>query len=186
MAVDFMVMPLSRYLSGDFVTPAMRTAWDSGSRYTIVTPSGARDLPPGEPFGGPDALARWARFVPVVRADVQDAAGGPWNEESQAEPCFHRPDARSYAALLEYCAAPPEGLALQPRHVGVSLFFPGDFLVPYKLDSPFPDRLIGSVPQALTELDQTSWPEAAQPAVATLRAALIDARRVHLPLVVDA
>jgi hypothetical protein len=56
-AIDFMVMPLSRYLSGDFITPAMRVAWDQGVPYTIVSPDGTRELPPGLPFGGADAPA---------------------------------------------------------------------------------------------------------------------------------
>lgn len=46
MAIDFMVMPLSRYLVGDYVTPVMRMAWDQGIRYTITTQEGTRTLPP--------------------------------------------------------------------------------------------------------------------------------------------
>jgi hypothetical protein len=33
MAIEFLVMPLSRYLAGDFVTPAMRSAWQCGAPY---------------------------------------------------------------------------------------------------------------------------------------------------------
>jgi hypothetical protein len=33
MAIDFMVMPMSRYISGDFVTAAMRWAWEQGVPY---------------------------------------------------------------------------------------------------------------------------------------------------------
>ena len=30
MAIDFMVMPFSRYVVGDFITPVMRYAWEQG------------------------------------------------------------------------------------------------------------------------------------------------------------
>lgn len=40
MAIDFMVMPLSRYLTGDFITPSMRWSWDSGVPYFVMGPDG--------------------------------------------------------------------------------------------------------------------------------------------------
>jgi hypothetical protein len=33
MAIDFMVMPMSRYISGDFITPGMRQAWERPGRW---------------------------------------------------------------------------------------------------------------------------------------------------------
>ena len=36
MAIDFVVVPLSRYLAGDIVTTQMRTAWDSDVPYFIL------------------------------------------------------------------------------------------------------------------------------------------------------
>ena len=50
MAIDFMVMPMSRYIIGDFVTLTMRFAWSQGLPYTIVSPGGKREVPPGSPF----------------------------------------------------------------------------------------------------------------------------------------
>ena len=185
-----MVMPLSRYLAGDFVTPLMRESWDAGTPYFIIGPDGPREMPRDTPFGGPNAPSERLRFVPMVTEDVRGAAGGPWDEGSAAEACFHRPDARSYAALLERCERPPArlfGLAKGAplRHVSASLFFPGDFAEPYTLESPFPDRTIGSAGRALVELQQTSWPDESREAADTLRAALEDAVRLRLPMIVD-
>ncbi|HEY0466374.1 MAG TPA: hypothetical protein VGC79_19325 [Polyangiaceae bacterium] len=46
MAIDFMVMPMSRYITGDFMAPTMCFAWSQGVPYTIVNPDGKRELPP--------------------------------------------------------------------------------------------------------------------------------------------
>jgi hypothetical protein len=63
MAIDFMVMPMSRYITGDFVTPTMRFAWSQGLPYAIVSPDGKREIPPGSPFGGGDAPERRSQVV---------------------------------------------------------------------------------------------------------------------------
>jgi hypothetical protein len=65
MAIDFMVMPMSRYISGDYITPAMRWAWEQGIPYAVHGPQGKRELPPNIPFGGADAPERRAQIVGV-------------------------------------------------------------------------------------------------------------------------
>lgn len=105
MAIDFMVMPMSRYISGDFVTPAMQLAWDQGFSYSSFGPDGRRDLPPGLPFGGADAATERARIVAMVIEDLcalsPEITRDSWDERSLAQPRFHRVDPESYRALLE-------------------------------------------------------------------------------------
>lgn len=72
MAIDFMVMPMSRYITGDYVTPTMRFAWSQGLPYTIVSPDRQREIPHGSPFGGNDAPARRNQVVGMI---VEAAAG---------------------------------------------------------------------------------------------------------------
>jgi hypothetical protein len=55
MAIDFMVMPLSRYLTGDFITPEMRWSWESGVPYVILGPNGKVEFPKDVPYGGVEA-----------------------------------------------------------------------------------------------------------------------------------
>jgi hypothetical protein len=104
MAIDFMVMPVSRYLAGDFVTPAMAMSWKIGVPYRIVGPEGTREFPPEQPFGGPDAPARRRSLIQAVVDAMAPAFGGtlPWNEASEAVPRFERVDAGSFQALCEH------------------------------------------------------------------------------------
>src|SRR5213596_535435 len=104
MAIDFMVMPLSRYLAGDFVTPVMQWSWDNGTPYSIIGPDGARTLPVGVPYGGPDAVEKRRGVLPMLLDDLSAMPidDGAWDEASNAEPCFHRVDPGAYGALLEY------------------------------------------------------------------------------------
>jgi hypothetical protein len=175
MAIDFMVMPFSRYLAGDFITPAMRYAWSRRLPYTIIGPGGRRELPEGQPFGGPTAAARRSQFIPMLAEDLAllpAPLSRSWDENSVAEPRFHRVDPQSYQSLLE----------LSP-HLRASVFLPIDFAAPFEMTSPF-ERLIGSVPRALEELARP-LPPAAASAARTLEAALADARELQLPLIVD-
>src|ERR1043166_564264 len=94
MAIDFMVMPLSRYLAGDFITPAMALLWERGVPYRMVGPDGMRELPPNQPFGGPGAAEKRRALISEVVEALAPAFGGelPWDEASDAEPRFERVD----------------------------------------------------------------------------------------------
>src|SRR4051794_11917337 len=104
MAIDFMVLPLSRYISGDFVTPAMQTAWSLGLPYSVISPEGRRDHPVGVAFGGPDASSRRSQILPMLMDDLRQLPSSiptsSWDEESDANPVFHRVDPASYQALV--------------------------------------------------------------------------------------
>lgn len=192
MAIDFMVMPLSRYLAGDFVTPQMRTAWDSGVPYFILGPQGRRDFPKGVPFGGPEAAVQRARFVPMVVEDLArlPIPRGAWDEASNAEPVFHRVDPVAYEALLHHLATSERSLVdLLPwkpnrEHARASLLLPCDFPKVVSMTSPF-ERQVASVPRALEVLTSRAWAGELAAAAVTLLDALRDAQRLRLPLVVD-
>jgi len=194
MAIDFMVMPLSRYIAGDFISPAMRTAWDSGVPYTLFGPDGTRQIPKDTPFGGPDAPARRDAIMEMLLDDLRALPIGyvSWDERSGAEPAFHRVDPGSYVALLEEAARPrkrgPFGLfgaaPSEVLHLGTTLLLPCDLATTIEMSSPF-ERRVGSAPRALKELSSRPWSAKAASAVETLRAALEDAARLGLPMIVD-
>ena len=198
MAIDFMTMPLSRYLSGDFVTPMMTFAWQQGVPYSLIGPDGKRDIPKDTPFGGADAASNRARFVPMLSGDLTKLPGSLgtnlWDEASTADPAFHRVDPRSYASLLEQAtprAAKPAFFGLLKRppvgraHVSATVFLPIAFDVPFEMPVVF-ERLAGSAPVAARELEVGSWTDAASSARETLLDALRDAIRLRLPMIVDA
>lgn len=193
-----MVMPLSRYLSGDFVTPAMLFAWQQGLPYSLFGPDGRRDIAKDTPFGGADAPTNRARFVPMIRDDLQKlpepVRASLWDEASVEPPAFHRVDPRSYASLLEEAkarATRPSLLGLWKRtaqggaHVGASLFLPASFEAPFDMPVVL-ERVAGSVRVALRELEAGSWSDASKSARDSLLDALRDADRLHLPMIVDA
>ena len=194
MAIDFMVMPISRYISGDFVTPAMRFAWRQGVPYSIFGPDGKRDLPPGLPFGGASASARRARIVEKVldgfRELPRGISGHLWDERSEVEPSFHRVDADSYQVLVAHFAARPSRsflgwrAASKDKHCTASLILPCDFRDPVDVSSPF-ERLAGAAKHALAELARKKHPVDAAAAADTFSIALHDSIRLRLPLIVD-
>jgi hypothetical protein len=194
MAIDFMVMPMSRYIAGDFVTPTMRFAWSQGLPYTIVSPDGKRDVPPGLPFGGGDAPARRSQVVEMVLDDLRtlprEIAAQLWDERSGAEPRFHRVDPKSYEALLAHFAAKPTrslwGIRKGTRasHCASALLLPCEFENPIAMVSPF-ERTAGAVSRALNELASSRCPPEAASAAETLRDALTDSLELQLPVIVD-
>jgi hypothetical protein len=197
MAIDFMIMPMGRYISGDFVTPNMKLCWEQGIPYAVFGPDGRRDCPPGEPFGGIDAPQRRASIKEMVHDDLRKLpsviVGQLWDEHSQVEPRFHRVDPTSYQALVE-CAQTrrerPSFLGFLKRkqptalHATATLFIPCDFENVFVMSSPF-ERATGSVKRALEELSSATWPAETQSARTVLVDALRDAAEVRLPMIVD-
>ncbi|MCP3063683.1 hypothetical protein LXT21_33405 [Myxococcus sp. K38C18041901] len=195
MAIDFMVLPLSRYIVGDFITPAMRSAWASGVPYSILGPEGARQLPEGLPFGGPEAPARRVSVMSMLVEDLRKLPGGVpsqlWDERSAAEPCFHRVDPASYEALVEEARKPVRSfLGFRKRgeadraHVSSTLFLPCDFDETFEMATPL-RGLTGSTFRALEALERMPWPVDAKAAAEDLRAALVDSRERQVPMIVD-
>jgi len=194
MAIDFFVMPFSRYIAGDFITPAMRLGWETAGRYVVVGPEGARELAKDQPFGGIDAARRREQILPMVLEDLR-ALPAPftWDESSPAEPRFHRVDPTSYGALLEeanHRRGRPSFLGFLTRaqettpHLTATVFLPSSFEETFQMASPF-ERVVGSVEVALEELAAGRWDDRTSPAREKLQAALEDAQALRLPMFVD-
>jgi hypothetical protein len=195
MAVDLMVMPLSRYWSGDYVTPAMRFFWKQESPYVVFTPSGTKALPPGQPYGGTDAHVDRERLlertIPGLFSKLARVTpDSPWDEHTSAEPCFYRPSNAGMAALMDAAvkltrpkrrrwsravATPPYHLALAAIHLPMHF--------PNPLDGA--GLVFGSLFALEVVLTANAWPPAAVDAVESFEAAISDAKRLSLPLVVD-
>ncbi len=194
MAIDLFVMPFSRYIAGDFITPAMRLGWETAGRYVIVGPNETRELPRDQPFGGADAAQRREAIMPMILEDLR-ALPTPftWDESAAAEPRFHRVDPPSYAALLEEAnqrRGRPSFLGFLTRaqvttpHLTAGVFLPSSFDETFQMASPF-ERVVGSVDLALRELAAGKWSARTFPACETLQAALEEARALRLPMFVD-
>jgi hypothetical protein len=197
LAIDFMIMPLSRYLSGDFVTPVMRLAWDQGLPYTLVGPDGVRTIPKDTPFGGSDAAERRREFIPMLKEDLSKLPGKLpstlWDEASSSAPIFHRVDPRSYEALCEEAKSGTNrpslfglvrGRGPSPSHLPSTLFLPSDFEASFSMPVIF-ERVAGSIPVSISELEDRKWSDASRAARDLLLRALGDAQRVSLPMIVD-
>jgi hypothetical protein len=195
MAIDFYVMPFSRYLSGDFITPTMRFAWEQGVPYAIVGPDGTRVLPQDQPFGGEKARERRDAVLPLLDHDLTSLPVGHqlWNERSEVEPRFHRVDAESYAALLEEMngrRGRPSFLGFLGRaqpvtpHATATIFLPCAFDTPFPMSTPV-EGVTGSIDVAIRELSSITPSDRAGSARDTLLDALRDANELNLPMIVD-
>ena len=186
MAIDFMIMPLSRYIAGDFITPAMQMSWDLSSSYRIIGPNGVRDIPPNTPFGGVGAAARREQILPDVLDDLRLAFPDrlPWDERSSSAPRFHRVNPASFQALITHAKSLVSPERAHVLHLFGSLFVPAQLSQLLKIEAPI-EAIVSSTSVALGALDQP-FPAEAESARQTLRDALQDASELGLPMIVDA
>jgi hypothetical protein len=184
MAIDFMVMPLSRYISGDFITPEMRFAWAQGISYRQIRRDGIREFPRDTPFGGPGASEHRNAFIQMLYDDLralpQDTSLQLWDERAVVEPRYHRVDPTSFGELLAEASRRDSA----PLHVTATLFLPAAFVTPFEMTTPFA-CLAGSTERALRELEGTAWGSGTTPARETLIEALRDSAALKLPVIVD-
>jgi hypothetical protein len=198
MAIDLMVMPLSRYFTGDFVTPAMQDSWDKGIPYGIVIPGQpVKECPPGVPFGGPDApqkrLAALPQLADNLRHLPQGIAEHLWDEASATAPRFHRfHPLDSLTALQEEAASALEPKPailkrLSGKHQRSTHLLHATLYLPVAFPDLFitADIVTGSVYTLRSELEEVSWSPATASALATYRAAIADAIELRLPIHVD-
>lgn len=187
MAIDLMVMPLCRYVSGDFVTPMMRLSWDQGASYAIFRPDGSMDeFPQNTPYGGSQAPDLCKQIKPLfvqVAADLASSFGQPpWDEEADTEPLFFRPEKISYRAL--------QGEAANQRNACVH-FLNAPIFVNLDMAQPIKIRLgectwvLGSMPALKQELLRGNWSLDAQSAKVTVLNAILEAERIRFPLIID-
>ena len=86
----------------------MRFFWSQGIPYTLMLAGHPpKQLPPDQPFGGPEAPSKRKAFLASGMLSANLARypapipANLWDEASPKEPRFHRVDPRSYGALLE-------------------------------------------------------------------------------------
>ena len=196
MAIDFVAMPLSRFIAGDFVSPSMQQAWDRGAICECVADGGTRELIKGTPWGGAAAPHRrrdlfgplddWLRNLPEMIPDQL------WNERSDEAPRFFRVDEASYRALHKQATtrSKPERSLLGflkktpvSGHAGAALLIPCAFDAPFEMTAPL-KRRTGSSSAAVRELTDAKWSKEAMPARDALLAALEVSIALKLPLLV--
>src|SRR5687768_17340253 len=99
-----MVMPLSRYWSGDFSTPTMEAHWGLGEPYRRVGPTGVFEVPPGMSLGGSESSAKRRELVRSIPERMRSLGIGiqslPWNESDDAPPLVLRLDTTSQGAFI--------------------------------------------------------------------------------------
>lgn len=191
MAIDLMVMPLTQYWAGDYVTPAMRSVWESGVPYAIVRPGEPmQQLPAGVPFGGRDAASRSRELVEVVRG-LQAQLGCRWQEEPRTDHWFNRVDSTAFGVLRQAAEKRdrrPSGLS---KLFGAKEAFlhlaHATIFVPCRLEhlSSGDGFIVGSAPVAEAELAAQRWPSEATSAAEAILIGLGESRRRRLPLVID-
>lgn len=161
MAVDLLVMPISRYIAGDYITPMMQGAWDEGIPYSILGPNGAVELLPGIPFGGNNASERRREIAGMVADDLQpyiEDLGFGWDEGSDAAPSFHRFSHDTYAAGQELLNA-KKGVLGFGRRAAIpelaTLFLPQSFEGVFSMEEPL-DVMFASAPETFEKLRHLS------------------------------
>lgn len=215
MAVDVLVMPLARYVTGNYVTPFMERVWAQQGVYKILRPGLTgeevlEEIPPGVPFGGLEAEARCAAIsAELAQCLTQhpELAAALWDES--AEPAFfgrvgHEPlwSLRWQAAAL---AEPKPSLLrrIARRLLGrraaapaatfaeANVFVPSVFDEPFELEAPQDLGVYdcGSLPRLVDELALLAVSVEADTPEAHVLSTLITAAETagqrRLPLILD-
>jgi hypothetical protein len=192
MAIDLMVMPLSRYFSGDYITPMMREMWEQGLPYKIVGPEGVKACPPGLPMGGEGAAAHRESIQEDLSQDLralpEPISSKLWDERSEVPPRIHRIDHVSFGKLLELAPGKKGLLGIGGKRpipeLHATLFFPQDFEGVLDLELPMQAQA-ASAPRLLAKLVAATIPAEAEEASAVLGEALRDCIELGFPMIVD-
>jgi len=104
MAIDLIVSPLSKYWSGDYITPIMEYAWSVGADYKVAEPNGVRTLERGSLYGGASAKndrVKWIAFVAnLLERFPEWEKSECWDEESEYFG-FHRVNPDCFSEVLK-------------------------------------------------------------------------------------
>ena len=199
MTIDLFIMPLTRYLAGDYVSEAMRYAWSMGQPYRVETPDGeTAEVPRGMPFGGRDASAKRQALLPPMQ-ELFDSLPGiraghrPWDEASDAEPVFCGVDANAYDLLVRDARSQLEKRpswilrtatneqAYTPHLAYAHYFVPFSFRAPFERGA----ETIGSLDKLRNELEQLEPSAGAERVYRDFRVMCDRAQALRLPLIVD-
>ncbi len=206
MAPELFIMPLSRYVTGDYVTPAMASAWGRDEVATIVQPG--RDLihrSRGVPLGGETAAID--RQIARERIDVLLGEYTPdlrpetlWREDSAEPARFHLVHRSSEIALRNemrnaLSATTPFRSLLRRLRSRPSHFLSCLVFLPVRLSKPIVlvleaigvgkhrNVLGGSLFALRAELAASKPSERASPARSAWLAAADEAMDLKLPLI---
>lgn len=195
MAVDLIISSLSKYWSGDYITPVMRGAWDIGADYKVMTSQGVKTISNGTPYGGEGANHKRQELVSFVDQIVEalpfEGSSGAWSEESEHFG-FYRVDPDAFGELAKRANKQfTEKIGLIGRmkgrkgsvsHLGKSLIF-----IPIEFETPFDlaGKVFASLQGAKKELDAGDWNGIPQEALQPILDAFAEAMSIKLPLVVD-
>lgn len=196
-AVELLVMPLSRYWSGDFVSEAMRTAWSLGSPYIAVTPGGQILRREGETFGGAGADAVRRDLLKGMQAVFETVPGAEhgrrlWNEDSDASITGSSMTHEAYGALIDIASsvldAPvPWFKKLMGVQGTISHLAHATYFLPVHFDRPYERGgwRMGSLPQLRRELQTLEVPTSLHEAHQAFVDAAAIAQKQRAPLIVD-
>jgi len=196
MAVDLMITPLSKYWSGDYVTPVMEDAWAIGASYKVMSPNGdIKTILEGQPYGGELAKSEREGLVEFVEEIMNaipiDCSAESWNERSDYFG-FHRVDPTTFGSLRSQAKSQfTERVGLFDRlkgrkgaksHLNSALIF-----IPIKFEQPFDleGKVFASLDRARNELVSGSWSDIQEDELAYIISAFQEAEEVGLPLVFD-
>ena len=187
-------MPLSRYRSGDFVSPELQRTWQMARMYRLEPELRGRVVPEGDPLGGPDAALERERLLPECHRFMLTLPGEGqqhWNESSSAEPRYH---SISGAGLQELREQAKRRLDKRPTLGGLfnskryrSQLARAQIFLPLYVEQAFEraGTKYGSVSVLVKELGSATWSGTASAAAKVLGAAARDASELRLPLIVD-
>ncbi len=200
MAVDLLVIPLSRYLAGDVVTPEMRAAWERGEVARIETVGGdVIECPKGTPIGGEGAAEqakKWREAMDRYRASLPHDIGAiDWDEDAAGAEVVASVEHVAWGALVDAARKKYErrgGLLtklLSGRPKAASHLVNGVVFVDAAFARPFQKGalIFASLPGALVELSDLGTLDALSAAAGeAFKTAATIAREQALPLIVDA
>ena len=195
MAVDLIVSALSKYWSGDYITPVMEAAWNLGADYKVALPTGIKSIPRGSLYGGEGAGEErkdLAAFVErIMEALLLEGGSRAWNERSDHFG-FYRVDPRSFGELVKRAGSQftkKTGLIgrLRGKRDSFSHLASAPIFMPAKFESPLDleGKVFGSLVAAREELSSGDWSGISQEEIRPIIQAFEEAASQNLPLIVD-
>lgn len=195
MAVDLIITPLSKYWSGEYITPVMKDAWEMGAEYKVMSPDGVKTIPEGNPYGGEKAKDERVELITFVEEIMEalpfEGASGAWNEKLEHFG-FYRIDPDTFGEVAQRAnkqftkkvslIGRFKGNKEKVSHLGSALIF-----IPINFESPFDleGKAFASLPSAMKELESGDWDGIPVEELRPIIQAFKEAIRENLPLVVD-
>jgi len=183
MAIEVLIMPLSRYWAGDYVTPGMQRALDpSAPRYKAPARRFSRhdaSLPGGPERAAQERTQLLEKRIPQLIRNFPYEASSGWIETSETEPLFFELERAGYEHVL--MDGQDASFDHMPHLLTASIFLPPRFVRTFEREG----LQYGSIPVLTGELRKVSWSRDAEQTAALFAHASTEALRLNLPLFVD-